>query len=62
MSTKRASFCRLPTPDSALTTETTKMDKVLSVLLGVIEKVLSGVPIRLHSVTGGMLCFQEFAP
>lgn len=38
------------------------MDKLLSMLLGVTENVLSGVPIRNHSVLYWMLWFWDFAP
>lgn len=54
---KWASFCRLSTLDSGLPIELMKMEKVLSALLGVIEKVVSGAPIRHHSVICGMLWF-----
>lgn len=62
MTMKRASFCCLLPRDLGLATEATKMEEVLSMLLGVIEKVLSGVLIRHPSVICRMLWLSDFAP
>lgn len=55
MTMKSASFCCLLPTDSGLATDATKREEVLSTLLGVIEKVLSGVLIRHPSVICRML-------
>ena len=47
---KRASLWCLVPMDSGLIIEPTKMEEILSMLLGVVEEVLPDVPIRNHSV------------